>query len=159
MSIQQPAFSRFATVLVLAMIIAMMLGASSDSQRYDKLGHRMMCMCGCNQILLECNHVGCQVSGKMTEQLKTTLAQGQTDDSIIQKFTTEYGPVVLAAPLMTGFGRVAWVTPPLLFLLGIGGVAAILVAWKRRPQSVATAVANAPEIDDFRRQAREETQI
>ena len=27
---------------------------------FDKLGHvKLVCQCGCGQILMECNHVGC----------------------------------------------------------------------------------------------------
>jgi len=36
------------------------MGASGDvSSRFNSIGHKMMCVCGCGQILLECNHVGC----------------------------------------------------------------------------------------------------
>jgi len=39
--------------------VLLLLGAGDNSRRIDRLGHQMMCVCGCNQILLECNHVGC----------------------------------------------------------------------------------------------------
>ena len=46
-----------------------LLGANGDNARVTDLGHRLMCVCGCNQILLECNHVGCTYSDKMRQQL------------------------------------------------------------------------------------------
>ena len=45
----------------LAFTSLVMLGASN----FDRLGHQLVCQCGCGQILLECNHVGCPVSGPM----------------------------------------------------------------------------------------------
>ena len=38
--------------------------------RYDKLGHQMMCVCSCAQILIECNHVGCPDSDGMLHMLR-----------------------------------------------------------------------------------------
>src|SRR5580704_12958630 len=46
------------TLLLCAMVFAF-LGASDPATRFNEIGHQMMCICGCNQILLECNHVGC----------------------------------------------------------------------------------------------------
>jgi hypothetical protein len=44
--------------LVLATLFLFM-GAGDDSARFRSLGHQVMCVCGCNYVLLECNHVGC----------------------------------------------------------------------------------------------------
>ena len=33
------------------------LGSDQDA-RFQSLGHKVMCVCSCNQVLLECNHVG-----------------------------------------------------------------------------------------------------
>ena len=48
------------------------------------LGHKLMCKCGCNQILLECNHVGCSYSTKMRDQLMA----GLTDPGAIDEIDT-----------------------------------------------------------------------
>ena len=45
-------------------LAALLLMGASDDPRFDKLGHKMMCACGCRQILLECNHVGCSYSDR-----------------------------------------------------------------------------------------------
>jgi len=50
------------TVLLAATFL---LGADPSGARFENLGHKLMCRCGCNQILLECNHVGCSYSEKM----------------------------------------------------------------------------------------------
>ena len=48
---------------VVCLLAVVMLGADPSS-RFNKLGHEMMCACGCGQMLLECNHVGCPDSDR-----------------------------------------------------------------------------------------------
>ena len=66
---------RIAQSLFLCLIVFIFLGAGDD-KRFDKLGHHLMCICGCNQVLLECNHVGCRDSDRMRNELTAALAVG-----------------------------------------------------------------------------------
>jgi cytochrome c-type biogenesis protein CcmH len=147
---------RLLGALAVALVSASMMGASYDVGRYNKLGKQMICMCGCNQILLECNHVNCSYSTKMTEELRVALERGESDSLILQGFVQNYGATVLAAPTTSGFNVVAWIVPPVVFLLGV--LLAVLVArtWKRTPV-VATAGGGA--FDQYREQARQETEL
>jgi len=149
-----------ASVLVLAVLALM--GASDDSARFKDLGHRMMCTCGCGQVLLECNHVGCQSSDKMRDQLQAALDKGggNSDDLILQGFVQEYGPTVIAAPTATGFNRVAWIMPFVALALGIVLVVYVVRAWKNRPEPALAdgiTIPRGSELEEFRRQARRET--
>ena len=45
---------------LLFLLVMTFLGADENS-RFQSLGHKLMCACSCNQVLLECNHVGCPV--------------------------------------------------------------------------------------------------
>lgn len=87
-----------AKLALLALAILLFMGAGGDSPRFNALGHRMMCICGCGQVLLECNHVGCQASDKMRNELLASLERGDNDDLILQGFVQNYGPTVIAAP-------------------------------------------------------------
>jgi len=137
-----------------------LLGAGDDNQRFDKLGHRMMCVCGCNQVLLECNHVGCTYSERMREELKAALTRGDNDDLTLQGFVQKYGPTVLAAPTAVGFNRVAWVMPFFALTLGVLAVVVVIKAWNHRPATAtASSGVSSPELDEFRRRAREETDL
>ena len=152
---------RILQVMVIAVVAFAMLGAQSDQRaRYTKLGHALMCECGCGQILLECNHVGCTVSDKMAKQLRSMIDKGQSDDQIKDAFVQEYGVVVLAAPTNKGFDRVAWITPFVVFGLGMLAVVYVVKTWKNR-QSAAAVIANAApeEMDEMKRRAREETEV
>lgn len=113
------------------------LGASGESARFEKLGHRLMCTCGCDQVLLECNHVGCTASDGMIEKLKARLASGEANSAILAAFVEEDGPIVLAAPTTKGFDLLAWIAPYAAFILGIGLTIAIVFFWKRRGEAQA----------------------
>jgi cytochrome c-type biogenesis protein CcmH/NrfF len=146
----------------LAVAILVFMGASDDGARFNDLGHRMMCVCGCNQILLECNHVGCTYSDKMRDQLQAALDKGanNNDDLILQGFVQEYGPTVIAAPTASGFNRVAWIMPFAVLALGITLVIYVVRSWKNRPTpALADGIAVPPgsELEEFRRKARRET--
>ncbi len=138
------------------------LGAGDEGTRVNDLGHRLMCVCGCNQILLECNHVGCSYSERMRGELVAGVESGNNDDLILQSFIQKYGTTVLAAPGTTGFNRVAWITPYLTLVVGLVTVVVVVRAWKGRPlvlpAGAVMPIAGA-ELEKFRAQARSETEL
>ncbi len=156
-------FSRKAfSFALLSIAILTLLGADSGPARVNDLGHRMMCVCGCNQILLECNHVGCSYSDRMRGELIAAVDRGENDDMTLQWFIQKYGTTVIAAPTDKGFNRVAWIVPYLVLVLGIVLTAFIVRAWKSRPLLAHAGVpqpAPRADIDRLREQARRETDL
>jgi cytochrome c-type biogenesis protein CcmH len=148
-------------LLVLALAIPFLAGAGNDEARFNKVGHEMMCACGCSQILLECNHVGCTYSDKMRNELAAAVQRGDNDDLILSTFVGNYGPAILAAPIRGGFDRVAWIMPFVVFALAIAVAVWVVRIWKSRPSVVAATATSAavPELDRFREQARKETEL
>src|SRR3954466_8697300 len=71
--------------IALALILFMGAGDTLD-KRFNTLGHKLMCKCGCNQVLLECNHVGCTYSDRMRNELAGSLQKGDNDDLALQAF-------------------------------------------------------------------------
>jgi cytochrome c-type biogenesis protein CcmH len=144
----------------LVVICLGLMGANpSTDARFNELGHRLMCKCGCNQILLECNHVGCSYSTKMRDELSAALQRGDSDDLVLQRFVQEYGSTVLAAPTTTGFNVVAWIMPFVALVLGLTLVTVIVRKWKFKVAPVGAQDLSAVELDEFRRRAREETKL
>ncbi len=153
---------RIISLALLALAIFTFLAPDSSPARVNNLGHRMMCVCGCNQILLECNHVGCSYSDRMREELVAAVDRGDNDDMTLQWFVQKYGTTVIAAPTNQGFNRVAWIIPYLVLALGIVMTAVIVRAWKSKPllaHPAAVQPATGPDLDRFRAQAQRETDL
>jgi cytochrome c-type biogenesis protein CcmH len=147
--------------LLLAAIFVF-LGAGDQDARFTTLGHQMMCACGCNQILLECNHVGCPLSDGMRNDLAAYIQRGDSDSLIIQAFVQKFGPTVLIAPTTTGFNRIAWIMPYLVLILGLGSVCLIVRSWKNKPApSLADGVphVHGTELDQYSEEIRKETEL
>jgi cytochrome c-type biogenesis protein CcmH len=119
-------------VSLVAILALVALGASDNAARFDRDSHSMMCVCGCEELLGECNHVGCPDSDRMRRELALDISQGKSDDTIFHEFQTEYGPVVLAAPMFTPFNHLAWIVPPLALFCGIGLAMFFIRKWKSR---------------------------
>ena len=147
---------------LLCLAVFALTGAGDPATRFNELGHQMMCICSCNQILLECNHVGCPDSDGMRNELMAAISRGDSDSLVEQSFVQKYGPTVLAAPTTRGFDRTAWIVPFVALALGLSIVVLVIRAWKNRP---APAIADGlrpvrgPELEQFRDQARKETDL
>ena len=147
---------------LLAFAVLLFLGAGDSGARFNELGHRMMCVSGCNLILLECNHVGCSYSDRMRSELLASLDRGDSDDLTLQSFVQKYGTTVIAAPTTKGFNRVAWIMPFVALALGMMTVVLVVRAWRGRP-TPALADGIKPvrgiELEHFREQAQKETDL
>jgi cytochrome c-type biogenesis protein CcmH/NrfF len=154
-------FKRLAQILSLCVITVVMLGANDNSTtRLDRIGHKLVCQCGCGQILMECNHVGCPVSGPMIEDLKKLVDAGKPESAILDIYIAKYGPIVLAAPIRGGFDNVAWIVPYATFIMATLGVALLVRYWHRRHMHVQIAaepVAPEPPSNDMQDRIRRDT--
>lgn len=151
-------------VLLLFTVALATIGAGDTTAKFSSLGHKMVCTCGCGQILLECNHVGCPNSDGMIKELRTQVASGGTDTSIFNFFVAKYGPIVLAAPIRGGFDNAAWVVPIVVFVLALAGTAVLIRRWKSRHMIAATGAADfsfssGSAADDLRERIRRETEF
>ena len=163
MSKTNPIPRRVVQFATLCLALFAFLGAGDQTARFTELGHQLMCICGCHQILLECNHVGCPASDGMRNELMAAIERGDSDSLVQQAFIQKYGPTVLAAPPTTGaVNRAAWIVPFLALFTGLVVIGALVRVWKNRP---APAIADGlrplrgPELEQFREQARKETDL
>jgi len=163
MSKTKPTLYRILQCTLLVSAVFALAGAGSDpASRFKELGHQLMCICSCNQVLLECNHVGCPDSDSMRNELMAAVSRGDSDSLVQQAFVQKYGPTVLAAPTTAGFDQTAYIVPFVALFFGAGLVILLVRAWKNRP---APALADGlqpghgPEFDEFREKARKETEL
>lgn len=149
-------FLKSALSLLLAIAVCFSLGASDSSARFNDMGHRLMCTCGCAQLLGECNHVGCTASGTMRNELAAAIASGATDKEILASFAAKYGATVLAAPPTHGFSLVAWIAPIAVFAAALLGTILLVRQWSVGRAAVPASVDD-PSIDALRERIRRET--
>jgi cytochrome c-type biogenesis protein CcmH len=138
----------------LAIAVCFSLGATDPSSRFNDLGHRLMCTCGCAQLLGECNHVGCPESGREREELSAAIASGKSDQEILDWFAAKYGATMLAAPTMRGFNLVAWIAPFAVFAAATLGTVLLVRRWTvgRTPAELGPDVATLDPAERARRE-------
>jgi len=167
-SLQQALSSRgrktWAVLAVVTVMLLTLAPTDTNHARFNDLGHRMMCTCGCNQVLLECNHVGCTASDKMRDELQQALNSRLGDQQVLDQFVQKYGATVLAAPTTHGFNLVAWIMPFAALLLATWFTVWFVHRWRERPDgaagvAVAAAELRGADIGALRKQAREETEV
>jgi len=127
---------------VLATAVCFSIGATDPNSRFNDLDHRLMCTCGCAEILGECNHVGCPNSAGELNELRAGIDGGKSDREILDGFVAKYGAVVLAAPTTKGFDLVAWIAPFAVFAAAMLGTVLLVKRWSvGRTQAAAVDVA------------------
>lgn len=138
--------NRHKLISICAACVAIALGVvplrvvAQKTDRAKSLGTKLMCMCGCGQVLTQCNHINCPSSGPMLKELDMHVSKGEADDLIIQDFVQEYGEKVLSSPPSTGFNSIAWYIPGVAFVIGLGIVVMVIRMWRQRDiERVATA--------------------
>ncbi len=134
------------SIQALALVVALCasLGTTDASSRFNDLNHRLMCTCGCNELLGECNHVSCPMSGPEQNELSADIAGGMGDKEILTAFSRKYGATVLAAPTTEGFDLVAWIAPFAVFGAALLGTFLLIQRW--RALGAAEIAASAQEL-------------
>ncbi len=134
------------SIFAIAPLLITPVGAQQLSDRAKQIGGKFMCMCGCSQVLTECNHVGCSVSASMLKELNQSLSRGDSEDAITQMFVQEFGTKVYAEPPKSGFSLVAWVFPSFCLFVGAGLAVFVISRWRKRPAQQVAPAGGAPGI-------------
>lgn len=148
-------WTRAVECLVLAVAICLSLGASNAGSRLNYLDHRLMCTCGCNEVLGECGNIGCQARDPEMAELTAQIAAGKTDQQILGWFAAKYGATVLAAPSTRGFDLVAWVAPFAVFGAALLGTILLIHRWADLPGGRAPALPDQADLDPAERERLE----
>jgi len=149
---------RAGQILMLCCALVLLMGA--DSSRFQTLGDKIMCSCGCDQMLLKCNHVGCPNSAKMISQLRAQVATNKSDEEVLNFFRQEWGVTAVAEPAQRGFELLVWVMP--FAALAMGGLLVVLIVrkWRQRPAAARQPeITLDPHLEALRARARQETEI
>jgi cytochrome c-type biogenesis protein CcmH len=137
----------FTLVLALSASSALLSShAQTQADRAKQIGGKFMCMCSCNQVLTQCNHVGCTTSASMLKELDQAVARGDSETAITSAFVQEFGTKVYAEPPKSGLSLVAWTLPSIYLLLGTLLVVFVIWRWRSRAMLTPASVGKAPGI-------------
>jgi cytochrome c-type biogenesis protein CcmH len=155
----------FSLVIALSVSSGALLSSRAQAQQADRakqIGGKFMCMCTCNQVLTQCNHVGCTTSASMLKELDGWVARGDSETVITSAFVQEFGTKVYAEPPKSGLSLVAWSLPSVYLLLGT--LLVIFIIWRWRSRAVAPAIVggapgiSAQDLESARRRVAQETE-
>ena len=117
------------TILVVLLLFSysMVFAASATM---EGVSSKISCFCG------TCPHLSvsvctCSKADEIRTEIKQKIAQGMTEQQIVNAFVAEYGQTVLSAPPKSGFNLSVWMIPFLAFL--VGGI--VLFTYLKRQQN------------------------
>ncbi len=116
-----------------------------DNPREKAVFGSLRCMCGtCPRELL--STCACSTADQTRERLRARIAKGETAQSIIDDYVSEYGTAALAIPPDKGAMRAIYVAP--LFAIAGGGIALaiILKRWRANNATRPEATGNEPTL-------------
>jgi cytochrome c-type biogenesis protein CcmH len=113
-------------------LLAAPVSRAQQTDRAKALGEQLKCVCGCNQVLTACNHVGCTYSHAMLKEMDERVARGDSDSLILQSFVQEYGQSVLTEPPRKGFNWLVWILPIAAPLLAFFMIWEVVRRWRHR---------------------------
>jgi len=166
---------RLAEVLLLCSAVVLLMGADSKEARFQRLGGKIMCSCGCAQMLLQCNHVGCPNSDRMIRELHaltgttgrvqgpgdsgaiTSLSEINDDEKVLQWFRQTWGVTAVVEPATHGFELLAWILPFAALFLGLLIVVGVILLLRSR--RVAVPPPPDAHIASLRSRVRQETDV
>jgi cytochrome c-type biogenesis protein CcmH len=123
-------FARIAVTVLLLPVFAGALVAQKNA-RAKEIGGKFLCMCGCTQVLTQCNHVGCTVSSSMLKKVDAAVAAGDSEEKITKDFVKEFGTTVYAEPPKSGFSLLAWWMPTIYLVIGAALVVFVIARWRK----------------------------
>jgi cytochrome c-type biogenesis protein CcmH len=122
----------FTLALILAALFSGAVFAQDGTPTDDEVNavaHQLYCPVCENTPLDVCPTDACK---DWRELIRTMLADGKTEDEILQHFVDQYGDRVLAAPpLTTKFNWIIYLLPPALILVGAVVLFRSLKEWTR----------------------------
>lgn len=150
--------------------VPLLMANAPYSARAKEIGTHIKCLCkGCDMTAGGCAHPGGAFSGPCAtaidelKEIDQHLANGKSEQQIIDAFVQEYGTIAYVEPPKKGFGLVAWLMPIIYTVLGLALVVFVVRKWaSRKPAAPAASMAHATvpneALDRARAQAARDTE-
>lgn len=109
---------------------------SPDADDVNRIARQLNCPTCTGVNLADCRTQTCK---QWREQIADLLQAGYSDQEIIDRFTTDYGPQVLQEPPKSGFTLILWVLPVVALLGGGIWLFYVLRRWSNQAPEPAVA--------------------
>lgn len=124
---------RFNITLLVGLLLVAVTAVGDDVEaQFKRISHKLVCQCGCNYLLAECQHLECPSAIPLRKQIREYLKRGMSEQAVIDAMVKEHGMVLLAAPPAQGFNLAAWVIPFVALAIGFFIVRQALVRMRAR---------------------------
>jgi cytochrome c-type biogenesis protein CcmH len=115
--------------MVSAILASPIAAQPTDSSRVKAISGKVLCDCGCREILGDCEHKQCKRKPAMEKEISLGASAGKADDQILQELAAAHGGDILLTPMFNGFNTLLWIVP---VTLGLAGTLVTVLIQKRR---------------------------
>lgn len=149
---------RFRLAVLTGLLLVFAVATADDTEaKFKRIQGKLVCQCGCNYLLLYCPHLECGSAIPMRNQIRAYLAQGMSEQEVIDAMVQQMGMVILAAPPAKGFNLAAWVMPFVALGLGFLVVRRVLLRMRERARvEVETRVAETESLKTYQQRLADE---
>src|SRR5208337_1570421 len=113
--------SRWRSSFLVLLVTGISLAQTSDllDPSVRRVGEKLACLCGgCKNSVGSCPMLGCHYATPKREQIAKMLAEGRSDQQIVDAQMRQEGLQALVTPPIEGFNSLMWVMP--FVMIGVG---------------------------------------
>lgn len=114
-----------------------------DYDQINEIAENLNCPTCTGINLADCQTLTCE---QWRDQISELVAQGYTEQEVLDYFADRYGTQVLQEPPRSGFTLILWVLPVLALLLGGGWLLYTMRGWAKAPATPAAPVSTPPTL-------------
>lgn len=133
-------------VVMAAALVVLVATSPTESDRVESIGGRIKCPVCQGESIADSPS---ELARDMMDLVEQRVAEGQTDEAIVDELLSSYSGAVLLDPPASGWTLLLWLAP--ILALGVG--AGVIVWWRRHPTEEASDAELATERSRARRLA------
>ena len=130
--------------LLLVLLTTQLLGSTAMALEWQDIAGDLMSPACPGRTLLNCTSGQAE---QWRELIRQKLAQGETEQQIMQYFVAMRGEEILAAPPKHGFALAAWLFPLLVIINGAGLILILTYKWSNKRLTNRQADETGPDRD------------
>ncbi len=134
---------------VLILLLNSSLFASDPEATIIELEKSLMAPCCWSGTVYDHGH------SEMENKIRQFVYEGRSKEEIKNYFVGIYGERILATPVASGFNLLAWITPIVIGLIGLGIIFVFIRTPKETPAEVAPPEETTPFDDEIEKELKE----